>query len=113
MYFITAKFKTPSPGTYTPEKVHPQGERHAPIFSMGTRTRRRKLDHNPAPNRYTLPKMLGSAQPNRVSQQAEKQPRLSVPDSVTCGRLLLKFANSEYGNPEFVDLSPVGITITN
>ena len=35
-------FKTPSPGAYSPEKVHPQGERHAPAYSMGSRTRYRK-----------------------------------------------------------------------
>jgi len=35
-------FKTPAPGAYSPEKVHPQGERHAPVYSMGNRTRYRK-----------------------------------------------------------------------
>ena len=61
-----ASFLTPSPGAYKPERVHPQGERHAPVFSMATRTRIRKRDQNPAPNRYVLPKMLGSFQPNKV-----------------------------------------------
>jgi len=62
-----ANFNTPSAGAYSPEKVHPQGERHAPVFSMSTRTRLRKRDQNPAPNRYLLPKMLGSNQPNKSS----------------------------------------------
>lgn len=38
----TATFKTPAPGAYSPEKVHPQGERHAPAYSMGSRSRYRK-----------------------------------------------------------------------
>lgn len=41
-YLIADTFKTPGPGTYRPEKVHPQGERHAPTYSMGSRTRYRK-----------------------------------------------------------------------
>ena len=39
---LTDTFKTPSPGAYFPEKVHPQGEKHAPAHSMGARTRYRK-----------------------------------------------------------------------
>ena len=35
-------FKTPAPGAYSPEKVHPQGERYAPAWSCGSRTRYRK-----------------------------------------------------------------------
>ena len=35
-------FKTPSPGDYNSEKAHPQGEKHAPAYSMGSRTRYRK-----------------------------------------------------------------------
>ena len=35
-------FKTPAPGSYSPEKVHPQGERYAPAWSCGARTRYRK-----------------------------------------------------------------------
>ena len=34
--------QTPAPGAYSPEKVHPQGERHAPAYSMAMRTRYRK-----------------------------------------------------------------------
>ena len=42
IFFISDSFKTPSPGAYSPEKVHPQGEKHAPSYSMGQRTRYRK-----------------------------------------------------------------------
>ena len=43
-HFLSLKetFKTPAPGAYSPEKVHPQGERHAPAYSMAARTRFRK-----------------------------------------------------------------------
>lgn len=64
---FSASFKTPSPGAYSPEKVHPQGERYAPSYSMSTRTRQRKRDNNPAPARYSLPPLLGSKQPNKLS----------------------------------------------
>lgn len=37
-------FKTPGPGTYRNEKAHPQGEKHAPAYSMGSRTRYRKRE---------------------------------------------------------------------
>ena len=60
-------FKTPSPGTYSPEKVHPQGERYAPAYSVGARSRYRKRDGNPAPNIYCLPQLLGPRQPNRLT----------------------------------------------
>ncbi|XP_002732801.1 ciliary microtubule associated protein 1A-like [Saccoglossus kowalevskii] len=61
------QFKTPCPRAYCPEKVHPQGERHAPSYSMGARTRYRKRDAVPAPNSYTLPPLLGPKVPNNVS----------------------------------------------
>lgn len=32
-------FKTPAPGAYYPEQVHPQGEIHAPAYSMSARTK--------------------------------------------------------------------------
>ncbi|XP_003387090.2 PREDICTED: outer dense fiber protein 3-like [Amphimedon queenslandica] len=58
-------FKTPSPGAYSPEKVHPQGEKHAPIYSMGRRTAYRKRDSTPSPSSYTLPCLLGHKIPNK------------------------------------------------
>lgn len=56
-------FNTPAPGTYSPEQVHPQGERHAPAHSMGSRTRYRQHDNVPSPNCYSLPNLLGSKVP--------------------------------------------------
>jgi hypothetical protein len=60
-------FITPSPYAYSPEKVHPQGERHAPAYSMGARTRFRKRDQSPASNSYTLPNLIGPKVPNKKS----------------------------------------------
>ncbi|XP_070542717.1 ciliary microtubule associated protein 1A-like [Ptychodera flava] len=62
-----ATFKTPCPRAYHPEKVHPQGERHASSYSMGARTRYRKRDAAPAPNSYTLPPLIGPKVPNKTS----------------------------------------------
>ena len=81
-------FKTPSPGAYSPEKVHPQGEKHAPIYSMGRRTGYRKSkqyslrqcttlhfflnkgDSTPSPNSYTLPCLLGHRVPNKPASSS-------------------------------------------
>ena len=63
-------FNTPSPGAYYPEKVHPQGEKHSPTYSMGARTRYRKRDATPSPNSYTLPSLLGSRVPNKQASSA-------------------------------------------
>jgi hypothetical protein len=61
------EFKTPGPGSYKPEQAHPQGERHAPKYSMASRTRYRRCDSYPAANAYGLPSLLGSKVPNKVS----------------------------------------------
>ena len=61
---------TPSPGAYYPERVHPQGEKHSPSYSMGARTRYRKRDASPSPNSYTLPSLLGSRVPNKQASSA-------------------------------------------
>ena len=66
-YCFLDVFKNPGPGAYQPEKVHPQGEAIAPIYSMRARTRYRKKSSRPAPNRYGLPQMLGSRVPNKHS----------------------------------------------
>lgn len=68
--FFTDTFKVPSPGLYSPEKVHPQGERHAPQYSISARTKMRRIDPNPAPNQYTLPPIIGSKQPNKPAAPA-------------------------------------------
>jgi hypothetical protein len=64
------EFKTPGPGSYSPEKTHPQGERNSPRFSMASRTRYRKSDHYPASNAYALPSLIGSGLPNKNSAAA-------------------------------------------
>lgn len=60
-------FSTPSPYAYSPEKCHPQGEKHAPVYSMGSRTKLRKQDKIPAANSYNLPSTLGSKTVNKRS----------------------------------------------
>lgn len=52
-------YKTPAPGIYRPERVHPQREPRAPSYSMSNRTRFRKGEPCPAPNTYTLPPLVG------------------------------------------------------
>lgn len=66
-FFSSDTFKVPSPGLYSPEKVHPQGERHAPQYSISARTKMRRIDQNPAPNKYTLPPIIGNKQPNKMA----------------------------------------------
>ena len=68
--FSIDSFNSPSPGAYYPEQVHPQGEKHAPVYSMGARTRYRKRDATPSPNSYTLPSLLGSKVPNKMASSA-------------------------------------------
>ncbi|XP_033750391.1 outer dense fiber protein 3-like [Pecten maximus] len=63
-------FKTPSPGAYSPEQVHPQGERHAARYSISARTPYRQRDQNPSPNKYCLPPVLGNKQPNKPAPPA-------------------------------------------
>jgi len=63
-------FNTPSPGAYSPEKGHPQGERNAPAYSMASRTRYRKRDTTPSSNSYSLPALLGNKIPNKQASAA-------------------------------------------
>ncbi|KAK3601459.1 hypothetical protein CHS0354_033593 [Potamilus streckersoni] len=70
LFSLEGLVKAPSPGTYFPEKVHPQRERHAPKYSLGFRTRYHRQDQNPAPNKYYLPPVIGSRQPNKTSSSA-------------------------------------------
>lgn len=67
---MTDIFKPPGPGTYDNHKVHPQGERHAPKYSMGARTRFRKRDANPAANHYSLPHLVGPKIINKHASSA-------------------------------------------
>ncbi|XP_053360387.1 outer dense fiber protein 3-like protein 2a [Clarias gariepinus] len=60
--------QTPGPGAYSPEKAPPVNlHRRPPSHTMGFRTRYRSVDAVPAPNRYTLPNLLGSRIPNKPS----------------------------------------------
>ncbi|KAF4097730.1 outer dense fiber protein 3-like protein 2b isoform X1 [Onychostoma macrolepis] len=57
-----AVFSTPGPGAYSPEKaslcsIH----RKPPSHTMGYRTQYRSVDTIPAPNKYTLPSLMGSS----------------------------------------------------
>ncbi|KAM6973180.1 outer dense fiber protein 3-like protein 2a [Aplochiton taeniatus] len=61
-------FQTPGPGAYSPEKAPPlNGQRRPPSYTIGTRTRYRSMDSVPAPNRYTLPSLLGPRVPTKPS----------------------------------------------
>ena len=71
------EFQTPAPCTYLTERVHPQGERHAPAYTMGARFSVRRCDSNPAPNRYGLPPLLGSNQINKKSYPSYSMTRRS------------------------------------
>ncbi|XP_071243594.1 outer dense fiber protein 3-like protein 2a isoform X1 [Salvelinus alpinus] len=56
-------FQTPGPGAYSPEKPHLR----PPSYTIGSRSRYRIMDSVPAPNRYTLPNLLGSQVPHKPS----------------------------------------------
>ncbi|XP_066503143.1 outer dense fiber protein 3-like protein 2b [Hoplias malabaricus] len=54
-------FRTPGPGEYHPE-ITPLCSTHrkTPSYTMGSRTPYRSADTIPAPNKYTLPALMGS-----------------------------------------------------
>jgi len=60
-------FKTPGPGAYYTEKIHPPHLRIAPRYSMSARTRLRKRDSNPSPNAYCLPNVVTGRSPYKHS----------------------------------------------
>ncbi|XP_005999549.1 ciliary microtubule associated protein 1A [Latimeria chalumnae] len=64
---ISNRFQTPGPGSYSPENTPPLTHHRPPSYTMGSRTRYRKTDAVPAPNRYTLPSLLGSRVPTKPS----------------------------------------------
>jgi len=63
-------FKTPGPGRYNNQTCHPQGERHAPKYSMGSRTKYRRSDAFPAANSYSLPQLIGPKIPSATASNA-------------------------------------------
>ncbi|GCC37903.1 hypothetical protein chiPu_0016412 [Chiloscyllium punctatum] len=64
---VSRKLGTPGPGTYNPEAAPHLNEHRSPAYSIGSRTEYRKLDVVPAPNRYTLPSLLGPKVPTKPS----------------------------------------------
>ncbi|XP_037830088.1 outer dense fiber protein 3-like protein 2b isoform X2 [Kryptolebias marmoratus] len=59
-------FHTPGPGAYSPERAPPCSlQRRAPAYTMGSRTAYRGADPVPAPNKYSLPPLLGPRVPNK------------------------------------------------
>ncbi|XP_018586981.1 outer dense fiber protein 3-like protein 2a isoform X1 [Scleropages formosus] len=59
-------FQTPGPGAYSPEAAPPlNNHQRPPSYTMGSRTRYRSVDAVPAPNRYTLPALMGCQVPNK------------------------------------------------
>ncbi|CAL8274550.1 unnamed protein product [Merluccius merluccius] len=59
-------FQTPGPGAYSPEKAPPlNAHRRPPVYTISTRTRYRTVDPVPAPNRYTLPDLMGAQVPTK------------------------------------------------
>ncbi|KAM3875629.1 outer dense fiber protein 3-like protein 2b isoform 1-T1 [Diretmus argenteus] len=65
--FITEEiFQMPGPGAYSPENAPPCSVRcRPPSYTMGSRTRYRTVDSVPAPNKYSLPSLMGPQVPNK------------------------------------------------
>ncbi|KAL3884126.1 hypothetical protein ACJMK2_030348 [Sinanodonta woodiana] len=53
------QFKTPGPGSYSPEHSGPTAQFRHPQYSFGIRHRNRRTDNTPAANSYSLPFMIG------------------------------------------------------
>uniref|UniRef100_A0A669D576 CIMAP1 family member D n=1 Tax=Oreochromis niloticus TaxID=8128 RepID=A0A669D576_ORENI len=61
-------FHTPGPGAYSPERAPPCNlQRRPPSYTMGSRTHYRSVDSVPAPNKYSLPPLMGTQVPNKTS----------------------------------------------
>lgn len=61
-------FHTPGPGAYSPERAPPCNlQRRPPSYTMGSRTHYRSVDSVPAPNKYSLPPLMGAQVPNKAS----------------------------------------------
>ncbi|KAL2090293.1 hypothetical protein ACEWY4_014981 [Coilia grayii] len=61
-------FRTPGPGAYSPEKALPSStQRRPPSYTIGARTLYRTLDAVPAPNKYTLPAVMGAHVPTKAA----------------------------------------------
>ncbi|KAM9292265.1 protein CIMAP1D-like [Gastrophryne carolinensis] len=64
------KQATPGPGVYKPEKCIIPTHRKPPSYSMGSRTLYRTVDPVPAPNKYSLPPVMGPKVPGKSSAPA-------------------------------------------
>nr|XP_039259154.1 outer dense fiber protein 3-like isoform X1 [Styela clava] len=73
-------FKTPGPGTYSPEKSGRSAYKSAPIYSLSSRMKGNKTDNSPGPAAYNLPTMLGSKVVSKTSA-----PGYSMTGRVTVG----------------------------
>ncbi|KAJ3598897.1 hypothetical protein NHX12_032860 [Muraenolepis orangiensis] len=61
-------FQTPGPGAYSPEMAPTYNTQHKPpSYTMGSRTQYRTVDAVPAPNKYSLPSLLGPQVPNKAA----------------------------------------------
>ncbi|KAM6963253.1 outer dense fiber protein 3-like protein 2b [Aplochiton taeniatus] len=59
-------FQTPGPGAYSPENTPPCNTQcRPPSYTMGSRTRYRTVDSVPAPNKYSLPALIGPQIPTK------------------------------------------------
>ncbi|XP_037326687.2 outer dense fiber protein 3-like protein 2b [Pungitius pungitius] len=59
-------FQTPGPGAYSPEKTPTFNlQRRPPSYTMGSRSQYRSVDSVPAPNKYSLPPLMGPQVPNK------------------------------------------------
>ncbi|CAD5117151.1 DgyrCDS5956 [Dimorphilus gyrociliatus] len=64
----SAAFKTPGPGTYSPERTGPSAKKMPPAYTFGLRHLHRRTDNTPAPNNYSLPAQMG-----RTIQSGKRQ----------------------------------------
>lgn len=75
LWSVEELFSTPGPGTYSPEKAPLCNlQRKPPSYTMGRRTRYRTVDPVPAPNKYSLPPLLGSHIPNKRASASYTMP---------------------------------------
>uniref|UniRef100_A0A8C5LRC1 CIMAP1 family member D n=1 Tax=Leptobrachium leishanense TaxID=445787 RepID=A0A8C5LRC1_9ANUR len=64
------KAVTPGPGNYSPERCPVPTHRRPPSYSIGYRTRYCSSDQVPAPNKYSLPPVIGPRVPAKISAPA-------------------------------------------
>ncbi|KAB0804034.1 hypothetical protein PPYR_01004 [Photinus pyralis] len=65
-----ASFRTPGPGTYSPEKAPRMKDPRPPAYSMAARLPGMKKFNTPGPNQYVVPSSLGPKVPNKPAAAA-------------------------------------------